>query len=53
MVIPIGQPFKRGQVLYAYTKEAAGKVHSGRDRGVFFIAMTGAISGSRTVATRP
>ncbi len=28
MIIPIGQPFKRGQVLYVYTKDAEGKVHS-------------------------
>ncbi len=44
MVIPIGQPFKRGQVLYVYTKDAEGKVHSKRDIGVFFIPMTGAIA---------
>ncbi|MEJ0015759.1 MAG: protein-L-isoaspartate O-methyltransferase [Acetobacteraceae bacterium] len=44
MVIPIGQPFKRGQVLYVYTKDEEGKVHSKRDMGVFFIPMTGAIS---------
>lgn len=43
MVIPIGQPFKRGQVLYIYTKDEAGKVHSRRDVGVFFIPMTGAM----------
>ncbi len=43
MVIPIGQPFKRGQVLYVYTKDEAGKVHSRRDVGVFFIPMTGAM----------
>jgi protein-L-isoaspartate(D-aspartate) O-methyltransferase len=43
MVIPIGQPFKRGQVLYVYTKDAGGKIHSRRDMGVFFIPMTGAI----------
>ncbi|MBS0559931.1 MAG: protein-L-isoaspartate O-methyltransferase [Proteobacteria bacterium] len=41
MVIPIGQPFKRGQVLYVYTKDAEGKIHSRRDMGVFFIPMTG------------
>ena len=52
MVIPIGQPFKRGQVLYVYTKDAAGKVHSRRDMGVFFIPVTGAISSSKPVATR-
>ncbi len=41
MIIPIGQPFKRGQVLYVYTKDDDGKVHSRRDVGVFFIPMTG------------
>ncbi len=46
MVIPIGQPFKHGQVLYVYTKDADGKVHSKRDMGVFFIPMTGAIAKS-------
>ena len=44
MVIPIGQPFKRGQVLYVYTKDARGRIHSRRDMGVFFIPMTGAIA---------
>jgi protein-L-isoaspartate(D-aspartate) O-methyltransferase len=43
MLIPIGQPFKRGQFLYVYTKDAAGKVHSRKDVGVFFIPMTGAM----------
>jgi protein-L-isoaspartate(D-aspartate) O-methyltransferase len=43
MIIPIGQPFKRGQVLYVYTKDADGKIHSRRDMGVFFIPMTGAM----------
>ncbi len=43
LIIPIGQPFRRGQVLYVYTKDAAGKVHSRRDMGVFFIPMTGAM----------
>ncbi len=33
MIIPIGQPFKRGQVLYVYTKDAEGKVHSQARRG--------------------
>ena len=41
MLIPIGQPFKRGQFLYVYTKDAEGKVHSRKDVGVFFIPMTG------------
>jgi protein-L-isoaspartate(D-aspartate) O-methyltransferase len=43
MIIPIGQPFKRGQVLFVYTKDADGKIHSKRDMGVYFIPMTGAI----------
>ena len=43
MIIPIGQPFKRGQVLYVYTKDANGKIHSHADMGVFFIPMTGAM----------
>jgi protein-L-isoaspartate(D-aspartate) O-methyltransferase len=41
LVIPIGQPFRRGQFLYIYTKDAAGKVTSRKDVGVFFIPMTG------------
>ncbi|MGH7042093.1 MAG: protein-L-isoaspartate O-methyltransferase family protein [Acetobacteraceae bacterium] len=52
MLIPIGQPFKRGQVLYVYTKDAVGKIHSRRDMGVFFIPMTGAIARSTPGATR-
>lgn len=43
LIIPIGQPFRRGQVLYVYTKDAQGRVHSRRDVGVFFIPMTGAM----------
>ena len=42
-IIPIGQPFKRGQILYVYHKDENGKIHSRRDVGVFFIPMTGAI----------
>ncbi len=41
LIIPIGQPFKQGQVLYIYTKDENGKIHSRRDMGVFFIPMTG------------
>lgn len=41
MVIPIGQPFKKGQVLYLYTKDENGKIHSRKDVGVYFIPMTG------------
>lgn len=47
MIIPIGQPFKRGQVLYVYTKDEDGKIHSKRDVGVYFIPMTGAIQKAR------
>ena len=43
MLIPIGQPFKRGQFLYVYNKDADGKIHSRKDVGVFFIPMTGAM----------
>jgi protein-L-isoaspartate(D-aspartate) O-methyltransferase len=43
MVIPVGQPFKKGQVLYVYTKDADGRVHSRKDVGVYFIPFTGAI----------
>ena len=43
LIIPIGQPFRRGQVLYVYTKDEQGRVHSRRDVGVFFIPMTGAM----------
>ena len=43
LIIPIGQPFRRGQVLYVYTKDAEDRVHSRRDVGVFFIPMTGAM----------
>ena len=41
LVIPIGQPFKRGQVLYLYTKDQQGKIRSRKDVGVYFIPMTG------------
>jgi protein-L-isoaspartate(D-aspartate) O-methyltransferase len=40
-LIPIGQPMKRGQFLYVYTKDEQGKVHTRKDVGVFFIPMTG------------
>jgi protein-L-isoaspartate(D-aspartate) O-methyltransferase len=58
LIIPIGQPFKRGQVLYVYTKDGEGKIHSRRDIGVFFIPMTGAIAKNQpvreeTVSNRP
>ncbi len=41
LIIPIGQPFKQGQILYVYTKDAEGRVASRRDVGVYFIPMTG------------
>ncbi|HJQ59572.1 MAG TPA: protein-L-isoaspartate O-methyltransferase [Vineibacter sp.] len=41
MVIPMGQPFKREQFLYVFTKDADGKVHSKKDIGVYFVPMTG------------
>lgn len=41
LIIPIGQPFKQGQILYVYTKEPDGRVSSRRDVGVYFIPMTG------------
>jgi len=43
LIIPIGQPFKHGQILYIYRKDAQGKIHSRKDVGVYFIPMTGAI----------
>ncbi|MDP2848318.1 MAG: protein-L-isoaspartate O-methyltransferase [Humidesulfovibrio sp.] len=43
LIVPIGQPFKKGQVLYVFTKDKNGKVHSRKDMGVFFIPMTGKI----------
>ncbi|KAA5609056.1 protein-L-isoaspartate O-methyltransferase [Rhodovastum atsumiense] len=51
LVIPIGQPFKRGQILYVYTKDEEGKIHSRRDVGVYFIPMTGAMM--KTPAPKP
>ncbi|WP_297370731.1 protein-L-isoaspartate O-methyltransferase [Acidocella sp.] len=50
MIIPIGQPFKHGQVFYVYHKDAAGKIHSRRDIGCFFIPMTGAMQTAPTGA---
>lgn len=43
LLVPIGQPFKKGQVLYVFTKDKSGRVHSRKDMGVFFIPMTGRI----------
>ena len=53
MLIPIGQPFKRGQILYVYTKDAEGKVHSRKDVGVFFIPMTGVMMNQPKPAGAP
>ena len=47
MVIPVGSPFKRNQVLYVYRKDAEGKVHSRRMTAVYFVPMTGDISKSK------
>ena len=47
LIVPIGQPFKKGQVLYVFTKDKTGKVHSRKDMGVFFIPMTGKIMGGK------
>jgi len=41
LVIPIGQPFKREQFLYVFSKDADGKIHSRKDIGIYFIPMTG------------
>jgi protein-L-isoaspartate(D-aspartate) O-methyltransferase len=51
MIIPIGQPFKKGQILYVYTKDEDGKIHSRRDVGVYFIPMTGTMM--KTPAPKP
>jgi len=44
LIIPVGQPYKRGQFLYVYRKDSDGKVHSRKDMGVYFVPMKGAIS---------
>ena len=53
MIIPIGQPFKRGQFLYVYTKDPDGRVRSRKDVGVFFIPMTGAMMNRPRPASEP
>ncbi len=50
LLIPVGPPIKGRQVLYVYTKDAEGKVHSRRDVGVFFIPMTGAMQKEKAPA---
>lgn len=51
LLIPIGQPFKRGQFLFVYSKDAEGKVTSRKDVGVFFIPMTGTMMKGGTAAS--
>lgn len=43
LIIPVGPAIKGKQILYVYTKDADGKVHSKRDVGVYFVPMTGAV----------
>jgi protein-L-isoaspartate(D-aspartate) O-methyltransferase len=43
LIVPIGQPFKRGQFLYVFTREADGRVRSRKDVGVYFVPMTGEV----------
>ncbi len=50
MVIPIGQPYKRGQFLYVYTKDQDGKVHSKKDMGVFFVPLKSTAFGDKLPA---
>jgi protein-L-isoaspartate(D-aspartate) O-methyltransferase len=47
MVIPMGQPFKREQFLYVFTKDEDGKVSSRKDLGVYFVPMKGAVQAAR------
>lgn len=44
MIVPVGQPFKRNQLLYEIRKDAEGKVHTKKHWGVYFIPMLGDIS---------
>ncbi len=41
LLVPIGQPYKRGQMLYLYTKQADGRVKSRAITGCYFIPMKG------------
>ncbi len=41
MIIPIGQPYKKGQFFYLYTKDDQGRIHSRKDVGCYFVPMTG------------
>jgi protein-L-isoaspartate(D-aspartate) O-methyltransferase len=47
MIIPMGQPFKREQFLYVFTKDEEGTVSSRKDLGVYFIPMTGAMQSTK------
>ena len=47
MVIPMGQPFKREQFLYVFTRDEDGKVSSRKDLGVYFVPMTGAVQAAK------
>lgn len=53
LVIPIGQPFKKGQILYLYTKDQDGRIHSRKDVGVYFIPMTGEMEKQGEPALKP
>ncbi|MBR0649099.1 protein-L-isoaspartate O-methyltransferase [Roseomonas terrae] len=53
LVIPIGQPFRRGQFLYIYTKDEDGRVRSRKDVGVYFIPMTGTMMNQPRPAGTP
>jgi protein-L-isoaspartate(D-aspartate) O-methyltransferase len=53
LVIPIGQPFRRGQFLYIYTKDEDGRVRSRKDVGVYFIPMTGTMMNRPRPAATP
>jgi protein-L-isoaspartate(D-aspartate) O-methyltransferase len=53
MLIPIGQPFRRGQFLYIYTKDEEGRVRSRKDVGVYFIPMTGEMQRRPAPAAQP
>lgn len=43
LIVPIGQPYKKDQFLYLYTKDKDEKMHSKKDVGMYFIPMKGAI----------
>jgi protein-L-isoaspartate(D-aspartate) O-methyltransferase len=53
MIIPVGQPMKKGQILYIVTKDDKGQVRTRKDVGVFFIPMTGAIQKQPEAGSAP